>query len=391
MKAVTDSFSIAYEEHNQTIVFSGSIRPRNRQDLLEPIKMLMEVAETVSGTLYMDFKKLSKINNTGFKELVAYLGWIKSNKPDLQVKIITTSVVAWSHRKFSLLANMSPSFFLEQYDKDFYPGQSAIENESFIPVLRTQTKIIWQKEEKILKDHGLKPGMRIADICCGIGDFAVLVYKAYAPAELVAIDHAKSSLQYARQVAKEFGISAIDYIYGDAAHLLLEDNRFDFVTCRLSLQIFDQPERILKELYRICKPGGRVYLTNETYSKCFGDPNTESVSWTYREASRLFANFGMNLEFGTKMNRYLQESGFAALKIEPMIITNLDCPGEDFAAVIQSWEDYVVEELAVDEGRDEDYCKKLRQGFQDHIRAVMHPKGFGGWPIWVASGTKPLS
>ena len=99
----------------------------------------------------------------------------------------------------------------------------------------------------------------------------------------------------------------------------------------------------------------------------------------------------MNLEFGTKMNRYLQECGFNALKIEPMIITNMDCPGDDFAAVIQSWEDYVVEELAVDEGEDEGYCKKLRQGFQDHIRAVTHPKGFGGWPIWVASGAKPLS
>lgn len=389
MQITTDSFSIIYDEHNQTIVFSGSMRPKERDDLLVIINVLMDVAEEVSGTLYMDFKKLSQINNTAFKEIVAFLHWIDANKPDLCVKIVTTSVLAWSLKKFNLLANISPSFSLEQYDKDFYPGQGAIENESFIPVLRTQTKLIWHKEEAILKGHGLKPKMHIADICCGIGDFAVLLYKSFEPAELVAVDHSKPSLQYARQVAKEFGITDIDYIYGDAAHLLLDDNRFDFVTCRLSLQIFNRPETILKEIYRICKPGGRVYLTNETYSKCFGDPNTESVSWTYMEASRLFGNLGMNLEFGTKMKRYLLESGFHEIKIEPMIITNMDCPGEDFAAVIQSWEDYVVEKLAADEGKDAEYCNKLRRGFQDHIRAVTHPRGFGGWPIWVASGAKP--
>lgn len=45
--------------------------------------------------------------------------------------------------------------------------------------------------------------------------------------------------------------------------MLLRDNQFDFVTCRHSLQIFDRPEMLLRELYRICKPGGRVYITNE--------------------------------------------------------------------------------------------------------------------------------
>jgi len=388
MKTGNGSYSVAFDEHNQTVVFRGTMRPRAREEFHEAAETIMGVAERVAGSLYLDFKRLTGMNNTAFKELASCLHRIAVDKPDLKLKLLTTSVIAWSTSKFGLLADMSPNISVEQYDKNFYPGQGAIENESFIPVLRTQTKIIWQQEKEILKKHGLRRGMCVADICCGIGDFAVELHKEFEPTELVAVDHSKPSLEYARHVAREFGIKGIDYTYGDAAALMLEDNYFDFVTCRLSLQIFDKPELILKELHRICKPGGRVYLTNETYSKCFAEPHAKSVGWTYKEASRLFGDLGMNLEFGTKMNRYMHECNFADVKVEPMILTNVNSSPEEFGEVIRSWEEYVVGQLAKDAGEDEAFCRKLTAGFKDHIRAVTHPKGFGGWPIWVASAMK---
>lgn len=388
MIQITSPYSVVFDEHNQTIVFSGNMRPFVKDEMTEIKDIFEKVCSKISGTLYLDLKKLSNINNLAFKEIFDCINWLSKKKPDLQIKIMTTSVVAWSLKKFVLLKEISPSVSVEEYDREFYPGQGVIENESFIPVLRTQTKIIWGLEKKFLERHGLKEDMMIADICCGIGDFAVEVHKAFKPQELIAVDHSKPSLKYAREVARQFGLSGIQYVYGDAAALMLEDNTFDFVTCRLSLQIFDMPELILKELYRICKPGGRVYLTNETYSKCFGDPHSESIKWTYQEASRLFGNLGMNLEFGTKMYKFLQECNFKKIIIEPMIPTNINADPRAFADVIKSWEDYVVNKLAAGENRDEDYCKKLRAGFQDHIRAITHPKGFGGWPIWVGSGEK---
>jgi len=382
-------YQVRYNEHDQTIVFSGTMRPQRNEDLADTRDFLLSVADKVSGSLYLDLKRLSQINNIAFKELVTFLHWVSRHRADLHVKLVTSSVITWANTKFDLLANLSPKFTLQQYDKDFYPGQGAIENEKFIPVLRAQTRITWSQEQHLLPRHGLTPGARVADICCGIGDFAALVHKTFKPAEVVAVDHSKPSLQYARQVAKEFGLSDVQYLYGDAASLMLEDNRFDFVTCRLSLQIFDRPELILRELLRICRPGGRVYLTNETYSKCFGEPNAESISWTYQMASRLYGDLGMNLEFGTKMNRVLMDLDFEDIRIEPMILTNLSVDRHDFAEVIRSWETYAVEELAKNAGKDETFCTRLRQGFQDHLRAITHPKGFGGWPIWVASGRKP--
>ncbi len=57
----------------------------------------------------------------------------------------------------------------------------------------------------------------------------------------------------------------------------------------------------------------------------------------------------------------------------------------------QSWENvYAGEMAAASEVTHRSSSRRFRQGFQDHIFAALHPKGYAGWPIWVASGRKPL-
>ena len=120
----------------------------------------------------------------------------------------------------------------------------------------------------------------------------MLLQKEFEPSRLVALDHSSSSLDYARKVAADFGMTRASSIsMATPPRCLLEDNQFDFVTCRHSLQIFDRPELILRELFRICKPGGRVYVTNEKNSHCLGEPRGESIQWTYTEVAKLFAHF----------------------------------------------------------------------------------------------------
>lgn len=382
-------YSVVFDEGNQEILFSGSIRPRRSRELDEVIHLLDTAARSVAGTLFLNFKRLAQLNNTAFKRLSAFVQSTVQSRPDLTLKLITTSVVAWESYKFKYLEDLAPNVVVEQYDKDFYPGQSVLENAEIIPVLRTQTKMTWRHERQLLRKHGLKKRMHIADICCGIGDFAVLVRKEFQPASITAVDHSKGSLDYARQVAKEFGITDIAYQYGDATSLLIPDNQFDFVTCRHSLQVFNQPDLILKELFRICKPEGTVYLTNEKKSHCYGEPRGESIEWTYREAVRLLKHFDMDVEIGPKQYRLMLEAGFEKVQMETFEITSLDGEPQEFSDVIQSWEDCYAGNLAVRRGDSPDWIARFRQGFQDHIYAV--ERGFAGWPIWVASGRKPAA
>ncbi len=297
------SFNAWFDENNQEFSIVGAMRPERAEDLQPCVAQLEAAVARVRGTFYLNVKRLIRLNNIAFRVLAHHLVKACHDRPDLRVSVVTSSVIGWSTRKFQALCDLAPNIAVAEYDSGFYPGQPFVESSEFIAVLRTQTKMTWRHEQRLLPQHGLRPGMAVADICCGIGDFAVLLHKNFAPARLVALDHARPSLAYARKVAADFGIDGIEYIYGDAADMLLEGDQFDFVTCRHALQVFDRPDLILQELYRICKPGGRVYISNEKNSHCLGEPHGDTIQWTYTEVAKLWRHFNMDIEIGPKSRR----------------------------------------------------------------------------------------
>ena len=384
------SYQASFNENNQEFVIAGKLRPRNEAEIRPLAEALDAALGKVRGTFYLNVKRLARLNNVAFRVITNLVSQVCDKRSDLRVEVVTSSVMGWSTRKFLPLASRLPNVSVNEYDQDFYPGQSYLEEGGFIPILRAQTKLTWTHERHVLPRHGLRPGMAMADVCCGIGDFAVLVQKEFSPASIIALDHSRTSLDYARKVAADFGVSNIEYVYGDASEMILEDSQFDFVACRHSLQVFDRPELILKELYRICKPGGRVYVTNEKNSHCLGEPRADSIQWTYNEVARLWADYKMDIELGPKSRRYLIDAGFEDIKVDSFMVTNLDGDPQGFADIIQSWENVYAGEMARDRGDSPEFIARFRQGFQDHIYAALHPKGYAGWPIWAASGRRPL-
>ena len=387
--SIDRSYQASFNENNQEFVIAGKLRPQDEAEIKPLSDALAEALAQVRGTFYLNVKRLARLNNVAFRSIANLVSQVSGSRSDLRIEVVTSSVMGWSTRKFLPLAQRLPNVTVNEYDKDFYPGQSFLEDGGFIPILRNQTKLTWRHERHLLPRHGLKPGMTMADICCGIGDFAVLVQKELKPSRILALDHSRTSLDYARKVAADFGITDIEYVYGDASEMVIEDDQFDFVTCRHSLQIFDRPELILKELFRICKPGGRVYITNEKNSHCLGEPRGESIQWTYTEVAKLFADFKMDVELGPKSRRYLADAGFEDIRVDSFMVTSLDGDPQDFANMIQAWENVYAGEMARDRGDSPEFIARFRQGFQDHIYAALHPKGYAGWPIWAASARKP--
>lgn len=387
--SIDRSYQASFNENNQEFVIAGKLRPQSEAEIKPLADALAQALAQVRGTFYLNVKRLARLNNVAFRSIANLVSQVSGARSDLRIEVVTSSVMGWSTRKFLPLAQRLPNVTVNEYDKDFYPGQSFLEDGGFIPILRNQTKLTWHHERHLLARHGLKPGMTMADICCGIGDFAVLVQKELKPSRILALDHSRTSLEYARKVAADFGITDIEYVYGDASEMVIEDDQFDFVTCRHSLQIFDRPELILKELFRICKPGGRVYITNEKNSHCLGEPRGESIQWTYTEVAKLFADFKMDVELGPKSRRYLADAGFDDIRVDSFMVTNRDGDPQDFANMIQAWENVYAGEMARDRGDSPEFVARFRQGFQDHIYAALHPKGYAGWPIWAASARKP--
>ena len=382
-------FSIRFHGPDQELVFDGALRPAAAADFADIRAELDRAADGVRGVLYLNFKRLRYLNHTGFVELARFIADCQRRRPDLKLKLIVSSVVPWAPLRFGFLGGQFANTIVEQYDRAFYPGQGVIESDSMVPVLRSQTNLVWAHEREILRRHGLREGMRVADICCGLGDFAALVYKEFAPTYIVGVDHSRPFLQYAQQMAREFGIADIEYQYGDATSLFLPSNSFDFVTSRLALQVFPDPPGIVRELMRVCKPGGRVYLTNEMTGHNYAYPRPESVAWTYEQAVRIGLTLGMDLNFGPKMYSLLTDMGFEDVRMEQIPITTHNTAADDFARVIESWEEYVTGELSAATNQPPEVVERLRLGFRDHVYAIRSRRGFAMWPIYVASGRKP--
>lgn len=104
---------------------------------------------------------------------------------------------------------------------------------------------------------GLSPGEKVLDLGCGTGNASLLA--ARAGATVTGLDGASRLLQVARDRVTAEGLDAT-FVQGDFHALEFSDASFDVVLAVFSV-IFGDPARILPEILRVVRPGGRVVLT----------------------------------------------------------------------------------------------------------------------------------
>lgn len=98
----------------------------------------------------------------------------------------------------------------------------------------------------------------------GIGSGASLA--SYPPGcRITGVDLSGVSLEHARNRAAELGIETT-LLEADAQALPFEDASFDTCVSQLSLCTIPDPLAALRELRRVCRPGGRVLLMEHTTS-----------------------------------------------------------------------------------------------------------------------------
>ena len=113
--------------------------------------------------------------------------------------------------------------------------------------------------ERMLEAAGLQPGDHVLDIASGTGDQSLLAARLVGPGgSILATDISADMLIIAAREAQQEGLTNITTRVMDAEQLDLEDNAFDAVICRLGLMLLPHPERALREIHRVLKPGGKL-------------------------------------------------------------------------------------------------------------------------------------
>lgn len=100
----------------------------------------------------------------------------------------------------------------------------------------------------------------ILDVCTGTGDLALAFYRATkGAAPIVGSDFCPEMLEIARQKSQRLGISEnLTFLEGDAQELPFPDDYFQVVSVAFGLRNVADTDQGLRELTRVCQPGGKV-------------------------------------------------------------------------------------------------------------------------------------
>lgn len=113
---------------------------------------------------------------------------------------------------------------------------------------------LWRRRLLRLADPG--PGTRVLDVCSGTGDVALAF--ARAGAQVTGVDFCAPMLRLAR--SKAAGDGGPRFAVGDALALPFPTASFDVVTVAFGIRNVANPTAGLREMHRVCRPGGRVLV-----------------------------------------------------------------------------------------------------------------------------------
>lgn len=100
--------------------------------------------------------------------------------------------------------------------------------------------------------------VKILDLCTGTGDIAIGAAKAGTNYQIIGMDFSPSMLRIAAAKARRRGLDNITWRKGNAMEIPCGDASFDAVSISFGLRNCADPEKVLLEIKRVLKPGGRI-------------------------------------------------------------------------------------------------------------------------------------
>ncbi len=137
----------------------------------------------------------------------------------------------------------------------------------------------------VIQGLGIQPNASVLEVGVGTG----LSMEAYPPhCRVTGVDLAPDMLERAQQRVDENQWRHFHLLTMDAMNLDFPDNSFDYVTSFHVISVVPDPVRMMREIHRVCKPGGKIAIINHFRSTkpvigaLIGalDPLTRRLGWS---------------------------------------------------------------------------------------------------------------
>ena len=258
---------------------------------------------------------------------------------------------------------------------------------SMVRTLAAQIEAIWPQEKSLLNFYRLPRNARVLDVGAGTGEFSARVAELMSEAQVLGVELLPGSVELARERHAALA-PRLRFETGDAYQLAQPDNSFDLVANRHMIQSVPHVDRILAELVRVTRPGGRVHVLAEDYSMLhmMSGPLDPDVFW--RKGPVEFAErTGTDSRIGRRAWTLMRAAGLKDVRVDYVVVDTLRVPRRVFADIITAWRDGYVDALSTP-----DFPPALvRQHFDEIIASIQNPDHYAVWHVPIVSGLKPAS
>lgn len=147
-----------------------------------------------------------------------------------------------------------------------------------------------------IKLMDMKPGDRILEVGIGTG-LSLPFYRD--DCEIVGIDLSTKMLEEAKKKVKKLGLSNVILARMDASSMDFDDDTFDMVFAGYVLSTVPDPVKVIKEMHRVCRKGGKIVFLNHFKS------NIKLLSKIEKAISPFCTKIGFrtDLDFSTLMEK----------------------------------------------------------------------------------------
>ncbi|KZZ93594.1 Methyltransferase type 11 [Ascosphaera apis ARSEF 7405] len=160
----------------------------------------------------------------------------------------------------------------------------------------------------------LRPDMKILDVGCGPGSITIDFAQRCPQGHVIGVEYIEDPLPGARAGAEAAGLKNIEFQVGDVHDLPFPDDTFDLVHVHQVLQHVDDPVHALKEMRRVCKPGGIVAARESDALSWY--PDSEGIALWAATDKKMRADKGGDPHCGRKIHVFAKQAGFELDKIK---------------------------------------------------------------------------
>ncbi|MBC7228757.1 MAG: arsenite methyltransferase [Thermoflexales bacterium] len=177
----------------------------------------------------------------------------------------------------------------------------------------------------------LRPGEKVLDLGSGGGLDCFLAARQVGPTgRVVGVDMTPEMVERAGTVARQLGLSNVEFRLGYLEDLPVEDESVDVVISNCVINLSPDKPRVFREMFRVLKPGGRISLADTVSNGPLPQALREDpVAWSACVGGALAVE---------EYVRGLEEAGFADVEIRgadgmPLPLEIIP-PGAVFSALI---------------------------------------------------------